>query len=472
MSVGWYPFCNPFINFSSNLGEGNIFWKFQKEINEYITRVQYALRSGNPHSDVLIYFPFMNVDGMPDNPEEILTKGYIEGVEPALPASTETLAKDKATWAEKIYPVINLLEANGFTWEWVNDASIQEARVDGNQINIRGNLYQALILVDISTIQLKTAKRISELAKKGMKFLATGTLPIKQPSFLNWEVNDKLTEHLMAEVVKQKNSRHIQDENELKDWLKQLNQLVKFNGQFTFTRQLQRDMSDGSRIQFIWNKSNSWQPISLILNKKFKNAGWLNAETGSIALITNTKNASYTLPPYSSVILYASIKNRIPESLLSKSDLLIYQAKEVLKIEKWDISTNTVSLRNSSLFDWRINEGFKFSSNEGIYKSFFQLDEINPDAVYLIDLGNVYFTAEVIINGKPAGRRIYAPYSLNITGLIKQGENSVEVHVTPGQLNGFIGEAIRGNKLYNAFKGKQNSLMAAGLVGPVAVFKK
>ena len=65
---GWYPFSSPNaggVNFSSNLGEGDLFWKNQKEVNEYITRTQYALRSGKPHADVLIYFPFMDVDGIP-----------------------------------------------------------------------------------------------------------------------------------------------------------------------------------------------------------------------------------------------------------------------------------------------------------------------------------------------------------------------------------------------------------------------
>lgn len=245
--IGWYPFGSPYADFASNLGEANIFWKYQKEVNEYITRTQYALRSGKPHSDVLIYFPFMNVEGMPDNKGEILTKGYMEGVEPPLPKSAETPAKDKLAWAEKIYPVINLLEANGITWEWVNDASIQEERIDGKQINIRGNLYQAMILVDIESIQLKTAGSISELAKKGMKFLVTGSLPVRQPSFLNWEANDKLTNQLIEKSVKQKNSMQITDIAQLNSWLQKLSKAVKFRSNYNFTRQIDREMEDGSR---------------------------------------------------------------------------------------------------------------------------------------------------------------------------------------------------------------------------------
>jgi hypothetical protein len=99
------------------------------------------------------------------------------------------------------------------------------------------------------------------------------------------------------------------------------------------------------------------------------------------------------------------------------------------------------------------------------------LDEINPQAAWFIDLGKVFFTAEVVINGKPAGKRINAPYSLNITNLLRKGENTIEVRVTPGQLNGFIGETAKGDKRFNAFK-SNTGLMSSGLVGPVVLYQK
>lgn len=476
LPTGWNPFCAPGINFSSDFGEGNIFWKYQKEINEYISRTQYALRSGKPHADVLIYFPYMDVDGMPDNPEEILTNGYLEGVEPPLPdsrlsAGAQKVAAEKTEWANKIYPIINLLEANGITWDWINDPSIQEAKLDADkQINIRRNRYQALILADISVIQMQSAEQINALAKKGMNLLVVGNLPTKQPSFLNWETNDQITSQQIVQALKSKSAVHVQDGTELAGWLKTLSLSVKFNGNYTFTRQAERDMSDGSRIQFIWNKSDAWQALSLTLDKKYKIACWLNAETGKITL-ADIKNVSINLPPYSSIILMAGTKNNVNPEFLSKPETNAYQAKEVLKIEKWDVSSDSISVKSTSLFDWKTNEQFKFASGEGVYKSTFQLNELNPKADYFIDLGKVFFTADVVINGKSAGERIYTPYSLNVTNLLHKGENTIEVRVTPGQLNSFIGEAEKGDKRFNAFK-RNTGLMSSGLVGPVVLEMK
>lgn len=477
MPIGWNPFCSPGINFSSDFGEGNTFWKYQKELNQYIGRTQYALRSGRPRADVLIYFPFMDVDGLPDNPEEIMTNGYMEGVEPALPkarlsGAAKKAVAEKAEWAKKFYAVINQLEANGITWDWVNDPSIQEAKLDSDkQINIRGNRYQSLVLVEISVIQLKTAQQINALAKKGINFLAVGATPTKQPSYLNWETNDKKTVQQIAMAVKAKNSLHIDSEGDLTGWLKKLSPTVKFRGKYTFTRQAQRDMSDGSRIQFIWNKSDAWQTLPLSLDKKYKNAYWLNAENGKMTAITDLKNVSYVIPPYSTIILYAGTNDAIEPELLAKQEAIAFEAKEVLKVEKWDVGSGAVSIKDTPLFDWRTNEQFKFSSDDGVYKSTFKLYEINPKGTYFIDLGKVCFTAEVIINGKPAGTRINAPYNLNITDLVSKGINTIEVRVTPGPLNGFIGEAAKGNIRFKAFK-KDDGLMAAGLVGPVVLYVK
>ena len=472
---GWYPFSSSYlgaVNFSSNLGEGNIYWKYQKYINDYISRTQYALRSGKPHTDVLIYFPFTSVEGMPDNPDEIMTKGYLPGIEAPLPASKEVPDQAKEAWAAHVYPLINQLEAKGISWEWVNDASLQQAQLSADrQLTIRGNRYQALILADSSTIQLPTAQQINTLATKGMKLLAVGTLPTKQPSFLNWQVNDTRTAQLIVSAVKQKNSHHIQQATEAVDWIQSLPQAVKFTGSFGFTRQLQREMSDGSRIQFLWNKSDQWQTISISLAKKYTGSYWLNAEIGTIT--TNSGPfITYRIAPYGSVILYASTKKTVPATILSTSPTLTDGGTVIHQFDKWDIQADSLMLKGSPLFDWKTKEAFKYSSAVGVYTSIFNLASKKPASRYFLDLGKVYFTAEVTINGKTVGQRIFAPYQVDITPFVQTGTNQIEVIVTPTQLNGFIGKAATGDARYKQFKSKTDQLMSAGLEGPVRLLEK
>jgi hypothetical protein len=470
---GWYPFSSAFlgsINFSSNLGEGNIFWKDQKEVNEYVSRVQSALRAGKPHADVLLYYPFLDIgEGTLSNDEEILTTGYMKEVEGPLPKKVDDHNPSKTAWAQKVFPLINQLEANGISWAWVNDASILAATVekDGG-INIRGNHFQALILANDSIIQIKTAQQIKALADKGIPLLATGILPYKQPSYLNWKVNDAKTAQYIAVAFKTKSSRYINTEAELKEWINQLHPAVLFQHQYNFTRQAQREMNDGSRIQFIWNKSDQWQTLSLSLDKKYQRSYWMNADGGTITK-NNGVNITYQMPPYGSVILYASTKNTPRDNTLTTSPTFVDEQKKILSINKWDIKTDSVALKDTVLFDWKTNDQFKYSSAEATYTSSFQWNKNNASPHYFLDLGKVCFTAEVYINGKFAGKRIYAPYLLDIATFLREGTNTIEVHVTPGQLNNYIGKAKNGDVRYRQFKNKEDQIMSAGLLGPVVI---
>ena len=54
----------------------------------------------------------------------------------------------------------------------------------------------------------------------------------------------------------------------------------------------------------------------------------------------------------------------------------------------------------------------------------------NKTESILLDLGEVYETAEVWINGQRAGCRIAPPYRFDVTSRMKEGKNEVEVLVT------------------------------------------
>ena len=471
-SEGWYPFSTPMVaqvNFSSNLGEGNIFWKDQKDVNEYINRTQYAMRSGKSHADVLIYFPFMDVDNMPANPEEILAGGDLPGVEGPLPAGGPAKNAAKQAWAKHVYPLINQLAANGVTWDWVNDASIQSAQLNGNkQVSIRGNIYQALVLADDSIIQLKTAQKIKYLASKGMTLVATGNLPYLQPSFLNWRENDKLTAQAIKAALKQPNSKYLENITGINNWIKSLRRPVSFNGEYHFTREVQRDMSDGSRVEFIWNKSDQWQTLSLSLDKKYRSSYWMDADRES-SIRNGNSIITYRMPPYGSVILFASTKQPTKKPKKRGAPAGTDQFKTIIILDRWDLKADSIELKNSALFDWRTNDQLKFSSAEGVYTTSFQWHNTSRYNRFYLDLGKVYFTANVYVNGKFAGKRVFAPYMLDITDLLVEGANQVEVRVTTSQLNGYIGKAKNGDAHYKQFKNKEDQLMAAGLLGPVVI---
>lgn len=93
------------------------------------------------------------------------------------------------------------------------------------------------------------------------------------------------------------------------------------------------------------------------------------------------------------------------------------------------------------------------------YETEFEWNEAAGAAV-LLDLGEVYETAEAWINGEPAGVRICPPYHLEIHGLVKKGINKLAIEVT----NTLAKEQ---HDFLSAFAQQEPS----GLIGPVKLMK-
>jgi hypothetical protein len=76
----------------------------------------------------------------------------------------------------------------------------------------------------------------------------------------------------------------------------------------------------------------------------------------------------------------------------------------------------------------------------------------------VLDLGEVVSSAEVRVNGQLAGVKVSPPWTVDITGLVKEGENRIEVLVCNTLANHYttIPTSYRGD-------------VVAGLMGPVKI---
>lgn len=85
----------------------------------------------------------------------------------------------------------------------------------------------------------------------------------------------------------------------------------------------------------------------------------------------------------------------------------------------------------NELADWAEsdNELIKYYSGAAVYTTSFKVEELPGDGDLFINLGKVSVMAEVKINGKKAGGVWMAPYRLNVSGLLRQGENTLEIEV-------------------------------------------
>ena len=141
-------------------------------------------------------------------------------------------------------------------------------------------------------------------------------------------------------------------------------------------------------------------------------------------------------------------------------------------VQKWD-----------KLIDWTRSGdiNLKHFSGTATYRMSFTLkeNEFSQHNRIILDLGEVGFVARVYLNGEEAGISIFPPYQIDVTDLLREGENYMVVEVANTWLNRLIGDI--GKPLNEQFTRsnvsngsdpdqrpwKDRELQRSGLIGPV-----
>jgi hypothetical protein len=118
--------------------------------------------------------------------------------------------------------------------------------------------------------------------------------------------------------------------------------------------------------------------------------------------------------------------------------------------------------------------GVRYFSGVATYSSSFTLPRgVKAGAPLWIDLGKVGDLAEVRVNGQLAGTSWFAPYRIDIGGLVKPGRNALEVRVANLWVNRLIGDQQPGAQKVTftaapTYK-PDAPLRPSGLIGPVTL---
>ena len=157
----------------------------------------------------------------------------------------------------------------------------------------------------------------------------------------------------------------------------------------------------------------------------------------------------------------------------------------------WDLQFSPewggpASITFDRLIPWNEHsaEGVKYYSGTATYRKTLTLSKEQVAGLVRLELGKVGHVAEVSLNGKSLGVVWSAPWSVDLTGAAKEGENQLEIKVTnlwPNRLIGdsrlpkeerFTGTNVRlfsENDKYRSFQGfsPKDALIPSGLIGPV-----
>ena len=133
-----------------------------------------------------------------------------------------------------------------------------------------------------------------------------------------------------------------------------------------------------------------------------------------------------------------------------------------------------LALRTGCLHDW-CADGLEWFSGRTLYKCKTNV-HIQPGCKYVLDLGQVNFCAEVWVNSKLAGTRIWKPYQVDVSAYLQDGEN--EICIVAANLAANIrrrllvdeGMALGWNRYWNEDNIQRDAQnLVSGLLGPVQI---
>ena len=108
--------------------------------------------------------------------------------------------------------------------------------------------------------------------------------------------------------------------------------------------------------------------------------------------------------------------------------------------------------------DWSEIDGLRSYSGGAWYRKAFKLTPEEAGKRVELDLGRVVASAEVRVNGKPAGVVVAPPFVVDLSGLVEPGENRLEVRVRNTLANH-----------YTTIPTRYRGALTSGLLGPVGV---
>lgn len=309
-----------------------------------------------------------------------------------------------------------------------SDVLVNEAIIHENVICAGKQKYKVLVIPEAQYLPYKLLEKINEYVKNGVSVVFVNSLPVSCSE-------DKDCAHIL---------------NELKENTKvvSLSSLV--------------EEVKGVGIEKI--ETSKYVPYLRAYHYKHNNE--------DIFMLFNEEpykdiEVNIKLPTNKKIFKYDALSNRVFEvtesSTANKAEISLhlnaYESVVYITAENEEELGNIESERKNILKKISLKEDFKVSISDSLsYPNFEFYKEINElknlsaynelpnfsgtfayktellleklEGIAVLDLGDVYETAQVFVNGKNAGVRICKPYHFDISDILIEGVNEIQIEVT------------------------------------------
>ena len=466
---------------SVNVDSCQTWWKHLHHLNNYIARVQSVLQQGAPGEDVLLLYPGHDLWFDNENSLNFLQYCQVHNTPNWLHRAAKS-TQETAQW----------LWDRGWTFDWCSDLTICDSlRVEEGQIVAGDGRYRALVIPPCNWVNATTPAAIRQLAEEGARVLFVGSPPQPVPtgepatSLPNW--NESQRKGAFTSATSAGHVSFLKSTNELSAALRDagaLREAMTDQGLWTIRRR-----QGNAYTYFIRNVQAQdfagWVPLpglaaagtdSLVIGDPV--SGDQRVIAGKVR--SGTYGAVLHLPASRSCVVRASTRQPTPRparrAASHKRAIAIQGPWQLVWRDQQDPQQiHRVDL--PELCCWTDLDQLRHYSGTVAYETTFVLPA--RTSAWQLDLGALHESADISINGKPAGCIWTTPYTLDVGPVCRAGKNTLRIEVTNLTANRVIALEQSGVHLkdrhffvdyeYRPFDPTAWEPLPSGLLGPVSL---
>ena len=423
---------------------GQTFWPMVEAYHKYISRCSHMMQQGQAVADILYLTP--------------------EGAPMVFTPPKDALKENGA-----------IPDKKGYGFDGCSPKMLMErAVVENGKIVFPGaSSYEIMVLPNFKTMTPELLEKIISLVEMGAKII--GTPPVKSPSLTGYPDCDKEVELLAKNLW---GSLNTPEKMTVKNYGKGI---IYWGGNLTsdelypsyestaellsklgISEDFQSDnntlrfghrKTDLRDIYFVANRTDAFQTTECAFRAEGSPELWLGT-SGESREITNysVEKGITTIPleffPYES--FFVTFTGKSKGTFSARNSTNNFPAFRDFKTidGSWNVSFDPKfggpeNIKFDHLQDWAEHEirGIKYYSGIATYKKRFDIEKLE-EMKYFIDLGVVNDIARVKLNGKDIGVIWCAPWRIDVSNALKEGENNLEIEVANRWINRLLGDSL------------------------------
>lgn len=403
---------------STNMNHTNTWWKYYKIISVYINRVCDFMQRGKQVASTAIYLP----------QHDIWAEMPIADIHMCMKLD-ERLG----------VPCIDGIHKAGYWFDYVNDDVLE---------NWDSYEYDTLLLIECDRIPLESLEKIREFAEHGGTVIAAERIPSRSCGMVQYDEKTAKIRQIGSEMKDQGRIRVTAD---------------KFGGLIQELRKVKAPdviirrhpdvvgyvhrRTDNEEIYFVSNVSreNVKETIKFTGCKcgfcVFDPMDGKEKDVRRIQIMEDGIEIELEIEAYQSLLFVFGDEMELPS--VEDSNKIEEICVDISEGWTLEVPECNFSKEYSLLESWEKEPELRYYSGSGNYSKTILLQEetwenIQTSGKALLKLEHLGETAEVYVNGKLADVIIKHPYRVDITGLLRQGENRIEITVTNLLINRMI----------------------------------